>query len=1423
MLQTIFLLSLYSLSANGGVPFRLATPAPIGPNVALMEQLADAGLITRGPPLKTILSSSLPDPYDASSVKGVSYLPSNCGNGMAFWLNYNGALVRQELAYAAAATANVVRVPLHWTAWALNNNTFFSNLDDFVTAAAALNMRVYLTVFDAIGQDLQGDALGFASRGLANTTSGPIANPGQSQLGNSSILPTLMSYATALAKRYGSDKRVVGFDALFEPLLCAGDGPSCQTPSFLSAVSTLLLGIVDPTNAFVTTSIIPGAAACDSKNVPFPGRTVVAFENYNGNTGAVGGDGSGVQDCANSLSPSSPPPVILTAALGRLENPPSSVCETIFEAYGTPFINVPAHPRFGWVLPWLMIGFNSDTQDRPVPNKGLVWPNGTWFNDEEKICFSSNPPPFPPPPPGPPPPGVNFTTPDGLSVGLRNTTRAIQLLGLVDDTRWFNNFSFVPPLWNFIPSKPHRDFSGCHHIGDATFRVQPLSHTNASEWAFYSTATADDNDRAQPLPGPLGPGVYDASNLTAATSSGGQDTRFPLGLEVIRSVEAAPNGRPGFMIRFNLSVPSSSSDGVRLGGFGFSLISDTFFGGTNNTQIAASGSFLDAHPGLNGGYATITRADGSRTLLVTPCSPNAGFEAWRPILEDPNPPNEGMWEWTIHSTAWASEWSANKQSPILDFPNDPAHAKAWPNPRSPWPSWHLHETVYLPNPRPWNPPTQLELSPGEEVSYALCFSLPPPVVLPGNDSEAGGEGGPRAINDGLIAAGQPVLLAVPGVIVGADNVNASLFVYPKSGETLSSASSDDPDLLTTGSPVSVGGGYIKIPIIVAPGAHGRARVVLTFSDGSIASAHYFALPSLQAHSVNYGEFAASTTWLPRDFQDSFGRSASFMPWDREEGVHVLQDGRPFVVGLSDDAGAGANLGMAAKLASGPHAGQVALLDEYVNATLLGVKPDTATPPLFSLQDPVTWRIFMTVWYFDKSPLNATGYYEETDKCTIGPSWCAFNSPWCNPEWCALPPGSGGWSPATYRQYNFPHQIATYWSLYLTSRNLVNIPTRQSYDFYLNAAVQSIYAANCLDPNSGRFDCLISVGLMDGTVFREVLRALKSEGPGPWAQHASMVESIMRNRTLQWNSEDNPAGSEFAWDTTGQEEVAVWGSYFNSTDNGWMHGSLNARTVGSILGYTQVLPTFAFSGSSYGMGDMSNNAKWMVTGGWEREGGHYRSGLNSIPVIERYRSFPDDFGLLRIGIAGLMSCLPNIDAKGAPSMAFHTHPFIMEHDPNSGDHGLAFFGHSLNAGLYLHNHPQLGPLCFMCDVEVNANGNLYIIPRDTYHIRAFLEPLGLWMVAEAGRIASISLPWPLSSSSGSVTIEFESSNSTAAMAGLSIAPYNSLRLRIEASAPDARPYSFSVNGASLVRGAFEITPNPNSGINTDVVIQWTKTA
>ena len=149
-------------------------------------------------------------------------------------------------------------------------------------------------------------------------------------------------------------------------------------------------------------------------------------------------------------------------------------------------------------------------------------------------------------------------------------------------------------------------------------------------------------------------------------------------------------------------------------------------------------------------------------------------------------------------------------------------------------------------------------------------------------------------------------------------------------------------------------------------------------------------------------------------------------------------------------------------------------------------------------------------------------------------------------------------------------------------------------------------------------------------------------------------------------------------------MAVWGAYFNASGNDGVHGELNGRTVDAILAFMPSQPIWAMHGSAYGMvrrgspwpvvsspppirervlpspprqGDFSNNAKWMVTGGWEREGGHYRAGLNSIPLVERFRLHPDDLYLLHVGLGGVAAVLPNFDASGAPSMAYHTYPFV----------------------------------------------------------------------------------------------------------------------------------------------------------------------
>jgi hypothetical protein len=133
-------------------------------------------------------------------------------------------------------------------------------------------------------------------------------------------------------------------------------------------------------------------------------------------------------------------------------------------------------------------------------------------------------------------------------------------------------------------------------------------------------------------------------------------------------------------------------------------------------------------------------------------------------------------------------------------------------------------------------------------------------------------------------------------------------------------------------------------------------------------------------------------------------------------------------------------------------------------------------------------------------------------------------------------------------------------------------------------------------------------------------------------------------------------------------------------------------------------------------------------------------------------------------------LTNIDETGEPSIYYHAYPHVQEHDAYSGDYGLGFFGSSLETGSTFVLHESMGALCYLCDYiataaasagdhssdatvrgeETAAAGSssefvagddamvYQILPRDAYRQRVFLEPVGLWLQADAGIFKSVTL-------------------------------------------------------------------------------------
>ena len=88
---------------------------------------------------------------------------------------------------------------------------------------------------------------------------------------------------------------------------------------------------------------------------------------------------------------------------------------------------------------------------------------------------------------------------------------------------------------------------------------------------------------------------------------------------------------------------------------------------------------------------------------------------------------------------------------------------------------------------------------------------------------------------------------------------------------------------------------------------------------------------------------------------------------------------------------------------------------------------------------------------------------------------------------------------------------------------------------------------------------------------------------------------------------------------------------------------------------------------------------------------------------------------------------------------------------SGDHGLAFYGHSHNTQSFLVHDTLFGDLCYFCDVETAPNGDRSVTPRDSYRRTVYIAEIGLQIRSDAGTLARFAptpflfraMPWPRS--------------------------------------------------------------------------------
>ncbi|MES2463461.1 MAG: DUF5695 domain-containing protein [Armatimonadota bacterium] len=782
-----------------------------------------------------------------------------------------------------------------------------------------------------------------------------------------------------------------------------------------------------------------------------------------------------------------------------------------------------------------------------------------------------------------------------------------------------NGFDFAPSDRDAV-----RSANGFYQLGDMTLRVR---RSGTESYQSYSTALVRQPVLSLPLTG----GAIAVADL-------GPTLPADCPLQVTRTW-AVENGE--LVLRF--AVKNRTDSSLEIGALGIPMVFNNIISDRNLEQAHATCSFSDPYIGQDAGYIQVTRLSGQGPALVVVPDGKTPLEGYQ-LLREPTNPNqtfEGMFEWLVHTRAYAgNEWKTTT---------------------------------------PWNPPTDATLAPGQTRTYGVRFLL--------SDSI-------RNIETTLAANRRPLVVGIPGYILPMDQ-NGKLFL--KYGGKVSEIATEPKGAIAVRAEKATRTGWKEYTL--SGKTWGRVRLTVTYDDGTKqAISYYITKPAVEAV-ADLGNFLTTKQWFT-DTTDPFHRAPSAITYDREKNEQVLQDSRVWISGLSDEGGAGSWLAAGMKEFAQPRKEEVAKYEQFVDEVLWGN---------IQFKDGQNkYGVRKSVFFYDPKALPNFPYSKERD----WRSWTSWNQ--------KLSEDIG-------RGYNYPHVVAAYWAMYRIARNHPGMVTRHPWQWYLDQAYETTAFMFSRTPQGDRRVGYVELGLMEGTVFAVLLDDLKREKR---TTQAAAVEALMRERADRWKTEAYPFGSEMAWDSTGQEEVYAWCRYFGLTDKAKV--SLN-----SILGYMPTLPHWGYNGNARRYWDFLYGGTLGRTSRIERQFHHYGSGLNALPVLTEYRDHPDDFYLLRVGYGGMMGALSNIDLEGFASAAFHSFPSTLKWDPYTGDYGPNFFGHALNTGTYLIDHPDFGWQAFGGNVQA-AGDWVTVSPKDSERQRVYIAPRGVFLTLDAGTFEKVAL-------------------------------------------------------------------------------------
>jgi hypothetical protein len=232
-----------------------------------------------------------------------------------------------------------------------------------------------------------------------------------------------------------------------------------------------------------------------------------------------------------------------------------------------------------------------------------------------------------------------------------------------------------------------------------------------------------------------------------------------------------------------------------------------------------------------------------------------------------------------------------------------------------------------------------------------------------------------------------------------------------------------------------------------------------------------------------------------------------------------------------------------------------------------------------------------------------------------------------------------------------------------------------------------------------------------------------------------MTTLQQARANVWQSLPFPFGSEFPWDSTGQEEIYLTAQRFSLY-------TLSNSTLRAVLAYTHSIPNWGYHGAARRFWDYVYNGCEELNDGIERVLHHYGSGLNALPLMHAYDRNPDDIYLLEVGVGSITGPLTNIQLNGASSMGLHGDPSKLIHDYYDADYGMSFYGLASLHSAYAVNHTTLGQaVCYLCDLTTSTDNTVWsVMPRDAFHRRVYIEPLGTAFSLDTGTIESVVVDW-----------------------------------------------------------------------------------